>query len=147
MNSSFSVVDAKHTRCQPPNVCVVQANLKMKLYLGLTENSPPDQTRVFVEVDGKLVDLSLAYAAYLAQVQGEEANAYELAGYYFPSTIAGFIERDEQARKALEQIVSFARKTAAGEMRGPAGEKVTYMPQEIRILPPLEKPERSFVIG
>jgi len=119
----------------------------MKLYLGLTESSPPDQTRVFVEVDGKLVDLSLAYAAYLAQVQGEEANAYKLAAYYFPSTIAGFLERDEQARKALEQIVSFARKTAAGEMRGPAGEKVAYDLTEIRILPPLQKPEKSFVVG
>src|SRR5215510_4336923 len=119
----------------------------MKLYLGLTESSPPDQTRVFVEVDGKLVDLSLAYAAYLAQVQGEEANAYELAAYYFPSTISGFLERDEQARKALEQIVSFARKTAAGEMRGPAGEKVAYDLTEIRILPPLQKPEKSFVVG
>src|SRR5262245_23831189 len=119
----------------------------MKLYLGLTENSPPDQTRIFVEVDGKLVDLSLAYAAYLAQVQGEEANAYELAAYYFPSTIAGILERDEQARKALEQIVSFAQKTGAGEMRGPAGEKLAYDLTEIRILPPLQKPEKSFVIG
>src|SRR5262247_910772 len=147
MNSSFSVVDAKHTRCQPPNVCVVQANLKMKLYLGLTENSPPDQTRIFVEVDGKLVDLSLADAACLAQVQGEEANAYELAAYYFPSTIAGFLERDEQAREALEQVVSFAINTGAGEMRGPAGEKVTYESTEIRLLPPLQNPEKSFVIG
>jgi 2-keto-4-pentenoate hydratase/2-oxohepta-3-ene-1,7-dioic acid hydratase in catechol pathway len=125
----------------------VAANLKMKLYLGLTENSPPDQTRIFVEVDGKLVDLSLAYAAYLAQVQGEEANTYELAAYYFPSTIAGFLERDEQARKALEQIVFFASNTGAGEMRGPAGEKVTYEPAEIRLLPPLQNPEKSFVIG
>ena len=103
MNSSFSVVDAKHTSCQPAECMRVAANLKMKLYLGLTESSPPDQTRIFVEVDGKLVDLSLADAAYLAQVQGEEANAYELAAYYFPSTIAGILERDEQARKALEQ--------------------------------------------
>src|SRR5262249_45518548 len=54
---------------------------------------------------------------------------------------------DEQARKALEQIVSFARKTAAGEMRGPAGEKVAYDLTEIRILPPLQKPEKSFVVG
>src|SRR5262245_47278745 len=148
MNSSFSVVDAKHTSCQPAECMRVAANFKMKLFLGLTESSPPDQTRVFVEVDGKLVDLSLAYAAYLAQAQGEEANAYELAAYYFPSTIAGFLERDEQARKALEQIVSFARKTAAREMRGPTtGEKVAYDLTEIRILPPLQKPEKSFVIG
>jgi acylpyruvate hydrolase len=119
----------------------------MKLYLGLTENSSPDQTRVFVDVNGKLIDLNLSYAAYLAKVDGEEASAYELAAYYFPPTIASFLERGEQARKVLEQIVSFARKIGAGEMRGPGGEKVTYGPTEIRLLPPLQKPEKSFVIG
>ncbi len=38
----------------------------MKLYLGLLESSLPHQTRIFGEVDGKLVDLNLACAAYLA---------------------------------------------------------------------------------
>jgi len=119
----------------------------MKLYLGLTENSPPHLTRIFTEMDGRLVDLNLAYAAYLAQVQGEKTNTYELAAYYFPRTIASFLERGEQARKVLEQIVSFARKIGTREMRGPGGEKATYDPTEIRLLPPFQKPEKSFVIG
>jgi len=119
----------------------------MKLYLGLTENSSPDQTRIFVDVNGKLVDLNLSYAAYLAKVEGEEVSAYELAAYYFPPTIDSFLERGEQARKVLEQIVSFTRKIGACEMRGPGGEKATYDPTEIRILPPFQKPEKSFVIG
>ena len=119
----------------------------MKLYLGLTENSSPDQTRVFVDVNGKLVDLNLSYAAYLAKVDGEEASAYELAAYYFPPTIASLLERGAPARKVLEQIVSFARKIGAGEMRGPGGEKATYDPTEIRLLPPFQRPEKSFVIG
>ena len=119
----------------------------MKLYLGLTENSSPDQTRVFVDVNGKLVDLNLLYAAYLAKVDGEEASAYELAAYYFPPTIASLLERGAPARKVLEQIVSFARKIGAGEMRGPGGEKATYDPTEIRLLPPFQRPEKSFVIG
>jgi len=119
----------------------------MKLYLGLTENSPPHLTRVFTEMDGRLVDLNLAYATYLAQVQGEKTNTYELAAYYFPPTIASFLERGEQARKVLEQIVSFARKIGTREMRGPGSEKATYDPTEIRLLPPFQKPEKSFVIG
>jgi acylpyruvate hydrolase len=119
----------------------------MKLYLGLTENSSPNQTRVFGEVDGKIVDLNLAYAVYLALERGEKAHAYELSAYYFPQNIAGFLKRGELALEALEKLSSFARKGDARDLRGPAGEKVTYDLTEIRILPPLQNPEKSFVIG
>jgi 2-keto-4-pentenoate hydratase/2-oxohepta-3-ene-1,7-dioic acid hydratase in catechol pathway len=119
----------------------------MKLYLGLTENSPPHQTRIFLELNGKLVDLNLAYAAHLAQVQGEQVNAYELSAFYFPDSIARFLQRGESALKALEDVVSFTRKSGTRDLHGPAGEKATYDPTEIRLLPPFQKPEKSFVIG
>jgi 2-keto-4-pentenoate hydratase/2-oxohepta-3-ene-1,7-dioic acid hydratase in catechol pathway len=119
----------------------------MKLYLGLTENSPPHLTRVFAEMDGRLVDLNLAYAAYLAQVQGEKTNTYELAAFYFPESIATFLQRGEAALQALAEVVSFIRKSGTRDLHGPAGEKATYDPTEIRILPPFQKPEKSFVIG
>jgi 2-keto-4-pentenoate hydratase/2-oxohepta-3-ene-1,7-dioic acid hydratase in catechol pathway len=119
----------------------------MKIYLGLLEGSLPDQTRLFSALEGKLIDLTVAYSAYLARDPEAHLDAYELAAYYFPSTIATFLERGEQSLKALEGAVSFARKTGVGEMRGPAGEKVAYDPTEIRILPPFQKPEKSFVIG
>ena len=60
----------------------------MKLYLGLTESSPPNQTRIFFESADIPVDLNLACAAYLTEVQGEKVNAYELSAYYFPDSIA-----------------------------------------------------------
>ena len=119
----------------------------MKLYLGLTESSSPQQTRVFAEVDGKFVDLNLAYAAYLAQVQGDKANAYELSAFYFPKNIAVFLQRGEPALKALEEVLSFTRKNGIQDLYGPAGEKILYHPKEIRLLPPFQKPEKSFVIG
>ena len=119
----------------------------MKLYLGLTENSLPHLTRVFAEMDGRLVDLNLAYAAYLAQVQGEKTNTYELAAFYFPESIATFLQRGEPALQAFEEVVSFTRKSGTRALHGPAGEKATYDPTEIRLLPPFQKPEKSFVIG
>ncbi len=119
----------------------------MKLYLGLTENSPPSLTRIFGEADGKLVDLNLAYAAYLAQIQGEKVNGYELAAFYFPENIAAFLQRGEPTLQALAEVVSFIRKSGTRLLHGPTGEKVTYNPTEIRILPPFQKPEKSFVIG
>jgi len=119
----------------------------MKLYLALTESALPQQTRVFADVDGKFVDLNLAYAAYLAQVQGENTNAYELSAFYFPETIAGFLQRGECALKALEDLIAFARKRGTADFYGPSGEKVVYASNEIRILPPFPRPEKSFVIG
>ena len=119
----------------------------MKLYLGLLDNLPPHQTRVFGEIDGKLIDLSLAHTAFLAETLGERETAYELAACYFPPTIAGFLERGQSALKALEQVVSFIRQRGLPNFRGPANEKVVYDPNEIRILPPLQNPEKSIVIG
>jgi 2-keto-4-pentenoate hydratase/2-oxohepta-3-ene-1,7-dioic acid hydratase in catechol pathway len=118
----------------------------MKIYLGLLESSLPDETRIFGEIDGNLVDLNLAHASYLAQA-GDCVIAYERAAFYFPETIAEFLERGEQSLKALEEIVSYACKNGARDLRGPAGERSVYKPSEVRILPPLKNPEKSVIIG
>lgn len=114
----------------------------MKLYLGLTENSPPYLPRVFGESDSKLVDLNLAYAAYLERVQGVRAHSYELAAFYFPENIMSFLQRGEAALQALAEVDSFIRKNSVRDLRGPAGEKVVYDRNEIRILPPFQRPEK-----
>jgi acylpyruvate hydrolase len=117
----------------------------MKLYLGLLESSLPGQTRIFGEVDGKLLDLNLACAACFAQ--HNQSNAYELSAYYFPRTITEFLHRGEQSLNILDQVAAFSQKNGLGGLRGPAGEKVVYDRAEVRILPPLQNPEKSFVIG
>ena len=119
----------------------------MKLFLGLLPSSLPDHTRIFGEIDGKLIDLKLAYATYLARAESNRASAYELAACYFPQDLAAFIERGEPARKALDDLVAFARRSGVSDLRGPAGEKIAYDMTEIHLLPPLPSPEKSFVIG
>jgi acylpyruvate hydrolase len=119
----------------------------MKLYLGLLASSPPQQTRILGEVDGKLVDLCIAYVAYLADVEHNHSSAYELAAFYFPETIKAFLERGEQALVTLSEVLSFARQKGIQELRGPAGEKVVYDAEEIRLLSPFQNPEKSIVIG
>ncbi len=119
----------------------------MKLFLGLWPSSRPDQSRIFAEIDGKLVDLQLAYAALLSQSPEHRANAYELAAFYFPETLAAFLERGEPARKSLDEAAAFLRRSGVSELRGPAGEKIAYDAQDIRLLPPFLNPEKSFVIG
>ena len=119
----------------------------MKLYLGLLESGRPNQTRIFGELDGQLVDLQVACAAYLTQAEGNRANADELASYYFPNTIAGFLEWGEPSRQLLGQVMSFSRKAGLDKLRGPGGEKIAYEMSDVRLLPPLPNPEKSFVIG
>ena len=119
----------------------------MKLYLGLTESSAPRQTRIFADSDNRLIDLSLAYAACLTEQQGYLATAYELAAFYFPASIATFLERGEQSQQALEEALAFVRRQGAGGLRGPEGEKIAYGRSEVRLLPPFQNPEKSFVIG
>ncbi len=72
----------------------------MKLYLGLLESSHPNQTRVFGAIDGKLVDLNLAYAACLKQSKNNHANVYELAAFAFPESIAAFLARGRVVEKS-----------------------------------------------
>jgi len=119
----------------------------MKLYSGLTENAAPYQARIFADIESKLIDLNLAYSACLAQRHGNGSSPYELASIYFPSTIAAFLDRADEARTALHEVVTFARQCGLDNLRGPAGEKVVYAPRDIRLLPPLQNPEKSFVIG
>jgi 2-keto-4-pentenoate hydratase/2-oxohepta-3-ene-1,7-dioic acid hydratase in catechol pathway len=118
----------------------------MRIYLGLVESSLPHQTRIFGALDGKLVDLSLACAACFAE-EKILTDPYEHAAFYFPETIAEFIARGEQSRHALESVVSYARTIGVRNLRGPAGEKVAYEAAEVRVLPPVQNPEKSIVIG
>lgn len=118
----------------------------MQLYLGLTEGALPHETRIFAAIDAKLVDVTVAGAAYRSAA-GEGAGVYEWAGFHFPANLAHFLRRGRLSLEALDDVASFVRKTGAGEIRGPRGEKVAYAPGEVRLLPPLVNPEKSFVIG
>jgi 2-keto-4-pentenoate hydratase/2-oxohepta-3-ene-1,7-dioic acid hydratase in catechol pathway len=119
----------------------------MKLYLGLLENRAPRQTKIFGEVEGRLIDLSLVYASYLAQVQGAKARAYDFAAFYFPATISEFLERGESSLTALGQISTFIRQLGVGSIHGPTREKIVYEAGEVRILPPLKNNGKTIVIG
>lgn len=119
----------------------------MKLYLGLLENSLPDQTTIFTDIDGSLVDLQLAYAAYLTEVEGDTVSAYDLAVFYFPGSIAAHLECGETARQALEKVISFVHQWRSKDIHGPAGERLVYKLSDVRLLAPLRNPEKSFVIG
>ena len=76
--------------------CTVVKATSCKSISAFWKGSLPHQTRIFSALDGKLVDLNLAYAAYLAQ-SGDRSTAYERAAFYFPETIGAV----SHARRAI----------------------------------------------
>ena len=114
---------------------------KMKLYLGLIENSALHQTRVFVEAESKLVDMKLA----LSQLDKTNTSSFPTVSY--PDSIAGILQLGEPALEAVDKLLISALQNGVSSLRGPAGEKAVYDSSEIRILPPLQTPQKSIVIG
>ena len=119
----------------------------MKLYLGLLESSLPDQSRIFGELDGQLVDLQIACAAYLTQAEGNQANAYELASYYFPKPSPVFSNGANRRRNCSIKSYPSSANPVYASCAAPAGEKLAYASTDVRVLPPLQNPEKSLVIG
>lgn len=119
----------------------------MKLFLGYLKNSRPQESRIFTDREGFLVDLSLAYAAYLSNARAEPAFVYELAALYFPRTISAFLAKGEPSLEALCQLSAFLGETDLQSLRGPVGEELIYRPSEIRLLPPILNPDKTLIIG
>lgn len=119
----------------------------MRLILGRLENSRGEDTRIFGDHDGYLVDLSLAYATYLAQVEKQSTYAYALADLYFPSKITSFLERGEASREALARISIFLKENDLRTLKGPSGERLLYRPLEVKLLTPIRYPDKVLVIG
>lgn len=117
----------------------------MKLYLGLVDSSLPGQPRIFGELNGALVDLQVATVAYLNQTR--RAAAYEAASHDFPNSVAGFLELGKPSQELHDQVISYLEKAGVSPLRGPNGERIAYKMSDVRILPPLQNPEKSFVIG
>lgn len=73
--------------------------------------------------------------------------AYELAACQFPTTISDLLTENASDHKNLGQLSTYVNRLGIGKLRGPSGEKVVYGANEIKILPPLQNPEKSVVIG
>lgn len=119
----------------------------MRLFLGSLETSPARETRVFGDFRGFLVDLHLAYAAYLTQAEKEYFHAYAFADLYFPPTITAFLERGHPSLDALARASDFLGKNDLQTLRGPCGEKLLYRPAEVKLFPPILYPGKVLVIG
>ena len=101
--------------------CEARPSLEMKL---VTFNRQSREDRIgALAADETIVDLSVAYALYLRNVQ-QEAAFYALAAARVPASMRGLFENGdrglEAARTALDYVVK------EGAEAGPSGESLRF---------------------
>jgi 2-keto-4-pentenoate hydratase/2-oxohepta-3-ene-1,7-dioic acid hydratase in catechol pathway len=104
------------------------------------------QRRLGALLDGRIVDLTTAYATYLAR-ETDEPMPRELALLRTPPDMLGWLRGQHKAREASEQAVAFARGLAP-DARGLDDARITFERSEVRLLAPVPRPNslRDFSI-
>src|SRR3954463_13367692 len=91
--------------------------------------------------NGRIVDLTATYAAYLA-ADTDEPTPRELAALRTPPDLIGWLRGAHKAREAAEAAVAHAagRRRAEPEPRGLDEARLVYQRAEVRLLAPLPRP-------
>lgn len=104
------------------------------------------QRRLGALQDDRIVDLTTAYATYLAQ-QTDEPTPRELAQLRTPPDLIGFLRAQQKGREAAEQALTFTRSVEA-DARGIDDARLSFARDEVKLLAPLPRPNslRDFSI-
>lgn len=115
----------------------------MKLASFEVDTQVGQSRRVGVRDDEALVDVTAAYAAFLAD-QGDQSPV-EIAETIAPNSMLEFLRRGDRAMEAAAEAVGFA---AAGDRTAPNGARTRYELDEVRLLSPLPRPNsiRDFMV-
>jgi 2-keto-4-pentenoate hydratase/2-oxohepta-3-ene-1,7-dioic acid hydratase in catechol pathway len=94
----------------------------------------------------RIVDLTTAYATYLAQ-RTDEPTPFELAQLRTPPDLIGWLRGEHKSREAAEQAVACARDLGPDAL-GFADARLAFQRSEVRLLAPLPRPNslRDFSI-
>jgi 2-keto-4-pentenoate hydratase/2-oxohepta-3-ene-1,7-dioic acid hydratase in catechol pathway len=105
------------------------------------------QRRLGAQLEGgRVLDLTTAYATYLAE-QTDEPTPRELAQLRTPPDLIGWLRGQHKSREAAERAIVFARELAP-DKRGLDDARLSFARKEIRLLSPLPRPNslRDFSI-
>ena len=104
------------------------------------------QRRLGALLDERIVDLTTAYATYLAR-ETDEPTPRELAQLRTPPDMIGWLRGQHKSREATEQAIAFVRGRAP-DARGLDDARLTFAPDEVRLLAPVPRPNslRDFSI-
>jgi 2-keto-4-pentenoate hydratase/2-oxohepta-3-ene-1,7-dioic acid hydratase in catechol pathway len=118
----------------------------MKLVTFVVGGPTGAQRRLGALVDKRIVDLTTAYATYLAR-QTDEPTPHELAQLRTPPDLIGFLKAQHKGREAAEQAIAFALGVSP-ETRGVNDGRLLFERNEVKLLAPLPRPNslRDFSI-
>lgn len=95
-------------------------------------------------VDGRIVNITYAYASYLSESDGER-RAYELAEARVGSEMLAFLQGGDRAIEAARRGVEFA--LSRGDDTGVSGERLVFDLAEVRLLAPIARPGKILAAG
>lgn len=93
--------------------------------------------------ENQVVDLNLAYAAYLSSKE-LATQPYQLADAVVPTEMVAFLKGGSQAIEAARKAVDYVKSNPGAS--GPNGEKLVYNLRDVKVLNPV-KPTKIICIG
>src|SRR5919205_4612684 len=118
----------------------------MKLVTFVVTGPVGAQQRLGVLAGDRIVDLTTAYATYLARAT-DEPTPRELAQLRTPPDLIGWLRGQHKSREAAEQAMAFAHDLAP-DARGLDDARLVFERSEVKLLAPLPRPNslRDFSI-
>ncbi|MEM1576296.1 MAG: fumarylacetoacetate hydrolase family protein [Archaeoglobaceae archaeon] len=97
--------------------------------------------RIGFVVGGKVVDLRLAYASYLKEIE-KESTPLKQAYATIPSNMIDFLDREDQSMKIAKNVYDFVcEKIDSGKtLESPNGDKVIYDLNDVKLRAPIPIP-------
>jgi len=108
----------------------------------VTFNDPLSRSRIGARTpEGNIVDLNLAYALYLKEVEGETAFS-PMADARVPPLMRLLFEGGDNSLEAAKRALDYILKPGS-QVTGPSGERVVYRPEAVKVRAPI-KPKKFF---
>jgi 2-keto-4-pentenoate hydratase/2-oxohepta-3-ene-1,7-dioic acid hydratase in catechol pathway len=108
----------------------------------VTFEPTPHRSRIGAYGSGlRVIDLNLAYALYLRDVE-KEANFYALADARVPADMRGLFEGGDKSLDAARAALKYVTEHGP-ETKGPSGEKIIYEASDIKVKAPIA-PKKFF---
>jgi 2-keto-4-pentenoate hydratase/2-oxohepta-3-ene-1,7-dioic acid hydratase in catechol pathway len=108
----------------------------------VTFEPTPHRQRIGAYGSGlRIIDLNLAYALYLRDVE-KEANFYALADARVPPDMRALFEGGDKSLDAARAALKYVTEQGP-ETKGPSGEKIIYEPSDIKVKAPIA-PKKFF---
>jgi 2-keto-4-pentenoate hydratase/2-oxohepta-3-ene-1,7-dioic acid hydratase in catechol pathway len=101
----------------------------------VTFEDPARRSRIgAVARDGRIIDLNSAFASHLRDVENESAF-YRLADALVPPNMRALFEGGDTSLEAAHKAFMHAQQV--GEASGPAGERISYAPEDVTLKAPI----------